>query len=125
MPLPISDGGNDVLNGGKGDDILFGGAGNDQLTGGEGDDNFVFLANSNSGHDTITDFQAGSDKVVFADLVNTNNLQNAVWNNQTHTLSFTGVDSNGTSYQNSITFNGLSAGETLETVLKNHVEVLG
>ena len=120
-----ADGGNDVLNGGKGDDILFGGAGNDQLTGGEGDDNFVFLANSNSGHDTITDFQAGSDKVVFADLVNTNNLQNAVWNNQTHTLSFTGVDSNGTSYQNSITFNGLSAGETLETVLKNHVEVLG
>ena len=120
-----ADGGNDVLNGGKGDDILFGGAGNDQLTGGEGDDNFVFLANSNSGHDTITDFQAGSDKVVFADLVNTNNLQNAVWNDQTHTLSFTGVDSNGTSYQNSITFNGLSAGETLETVLKNHVEVLG
>ena len=120
-----ADGGNDVLNGGKGDDILFGGAGNDQLTGGEGDDNFVFLANSNSGHDTITDFQAGSDKVVFGDLVSTADLKNAVWNDQTHTLSFTGVDSNGTSYQNSITFNGLSAGETLETVLKNHVEVLG
>ncbi|WP_312267350.1 VCBS domain-containing protein, partial [Neisseria sp.] len=120
-----TDGGDDILNGGKGEDILFGGAGNDELTGGEDADKFVFLANSNSGQDTIVDFQAGSDKVVFADLVSTDNLQNAVWNDETHTLSFTGVDSNGTSYENSITFNGLSAGETLESVLKNHVEVLG
>ena len=119
------DGGDDTLNGGKGDDVLFGGAGNDTLTGGEGADQFVFLANSNNGNDVITDFQAGVDKVVFADLVSPHDLQNAVWNDETHTLSFTGVGKDGTTYQNSITFNGLSVGETLDSVLQNHVETIG
>ena len=120
-----ADGGDDTLNGGKGDDVLFGGAGNDTLTGGEGADQFVFLANSNNGNDVITDFQAGVDKVVFADLVSLHDLQNAVWNDETHTLSFTGVGKDGTTYQNSITFNGLSVGETLDSVLQNHVETIG
>ena len=120
-----ADGGDDTLNGGKGDDVLFGGAGNDTLTGGEGADQFVFLANSNNGNDVITDFQAGVDKVVFADLVSPHDLQNAVWNDETHTLSFTGVGKDGTTYQNSITFNGLSVGETLDSVLQNHVETIG
>ena len=120
-----SDGGSDTLNGGKGNDILFGGAGNDTLTGGEGADQFVFLANSNSGNDVITDFEAGVDKVVFADLVNTAQLENAVWNDETHTLSFTATGENGQTYQNSITFNGLSAGETLDSVLQNHIVTLG
>ena len=119
------DGGNDTLNGGKGDDILFGGAGNDTLTGGEGADQFVFLANSNSGHDVITDFQAGVDKVVFADLVSPQQLENAVWDDANHILSFTGVAKDGQTYQNSITFQGLSAGETLESVLQKHIETLG
>ena len=120
-----ADGGDDTLNGGRGDDVLFGGAGNDTLTGGEGADQFVFLANSNNGNDVITDFQAGVDKVVFADLVSPHDLQNAVWNDETHTLSFTGVGKDGTTYQNSITFNGLSVGETLDSVLQNHVETIG
>ena len=120
-----ADGGDDTLNGGKGDDVLFGGAGNDTLTGGEGADQFVFLANSNNGNDVITDFQAGVDKVVFADLVSPHDLQNAVGNDETHTLSFTGVGKDGTTYQNSITFNGLSVGETLDSVLQNHVETIG
>ena len=120
-----ADGGDDTLNGDKGDDVLFGGAGNDTLTGGEGADQFVFLANSNNGNDVITDFQAGVDKVVFADLVSPHDLQNAVWNDETHTLSFTGVGKDGTTYQNSITFNGLSVGETLDSVLQNHVETIG
>ena len=120
-----ADGGDDTLNGGKGDDVLFGGAGNDTLIGGEGADQFVFLANSNNGNDVITDFQAGVDKVVFADLVSPHDLQNAVWNDETHTLSFTGVGKDGTTYQNSITFNGLSVGETLDSVLQNHVETIG
>ncbi|MCS4534644.1 Ig-like domain-containing protein, partial [Neisseria montereyensis] len=120
-----ADGGNDTLRGGDGDDILFGGAGNDVLAGGEGDDKFVFLANSNSGHDQILDFQAGSDKVVFADLVSPQQLQGAVWNDQTHTLSFTGVGTDGATYQNSITFSGMSSGETLNSILENHVEFLG
>ncbi|WP_416191171.1 Ig-like domain-containing protein [Neisseria sp. CCUG12390] len=119
------DGGNDTLIGGSGDDILFGGAGNDTLTGGDGADQFVFLANSNSGHDVITDFEAGVDKVVFADLVSPQQLENAVWDDESHTLSFTGVAEDGQTYQNSITFQGLSAGETLESVLQNHIETIG
>ena len=120
-----SDGGDDTLNGGNGDDILFGGAGNDTLTGGEGADQFVFLANSNSGDDVITDFEADIDKVVFADLVSADELQNAAWNDDTHTLSFSGVGSDGVEYNNSITFNGMSGGQTLENVLEKHVEFIG
>ena len=119
-----NDGGDDTLSGGKGDDFLFGGAGDDTLTGGEGADQFVFVANSNSGQDTITDFTAGSDKVVFADLVSAADLKGAVWDDSTHTLSFTGVK-DGQTYSNSITFNGLSSGETLDSVLNKHVEFLG
>ncbi|WP_233568286.1 VCBS domain-containing protein, partial [Neisseria chenwenguii] len=120
-----NDGGADTLSGGNGDDIMFGGAGNDSLTGGEGVDQFVFLANSNNGNDVITDFQAGVDKVVFADLVSPQQLENAVWNDETHTLSFTGKGEDGQTYQNSIAFNGLSVGETLDSVLQNHVETIG
>ena len=119
------DGGDDTLSGGKGDDFLFGGAGSDTLTGNEGADQFVFLANSNNGQDTIVDFTAGSDKVAFADLVSANDLQGAVWDDSTHTLSFTGVAKDGQTYNNSITFNGLSSGETLDSVLSKHVEFLG
>ncbi|MDO1510549.1 MULTISPECIES: Ig-like domain-containing protein [unclassified Neisseria] len=119
------DGGNDQLYGGKGDDILFGGAGNDVLSGGEGADKFVFLAKSNSGHDKILDFQAGTDKVVFADLVSPDQLKGAVWNDHTHTLSFTGVGQDGATYKNSITFTNMSAGETLDSILEKHVEFLG
>ena len=118
-------GGNDTLNGGTGNDVLFGGAGNDTLTGGEGNDKFVFLANSNSGQDVITDFQAGSDKIVFADVVSADKLSNAVWDDASHTLSFSGVGKDGHTYNNSVTFNGLSSGETLDSVLQKHVEFLG
>ena len=120
-----SDGGDDRLNGGAGNDILFGGAGNDSLSGGEGEDKFVFLANSNSGKDQILDFQAGTDKVVFADLVSPADLKGAVWNDQTHTLSFTGVGEDGVTYKNSITFSGMSSGETLNSILEKHVEFIG
>ena len=118
-------GDNDTLNGGTGNDVLFGGAGNDTLTGGEGNDKFVFLANSNSGKDVITDFQAGSDKVVFADVVSADKLSNAVWDDAFHMLSFSGVSKDGHTYNNSVTFNGLSSGETLDSVLQKHVEFLG
>lgn len=49
--------GEDDLDGDDGNDTLVGGTGNDTLTGGEGNDVFIFEANS--GHDTITDFEAG------------------------------------------------------------------
>lgn len=57
--------GNDTLLGGQGDDRLNGGFGNDRLTGDDpgvfGRDTFVMLPAS--GHDTITDFQRGFDKI--------------------------------------------------------------
>ncbi|QPH53393.1 calcium-binding protein [Pontivivens ytuae] len=53
----------DALDGGDGDDVLFGGGGNDLLTGGEGSDTFEF--NDASHRDTVTDFTAGEDVLVF------------------------------------------------------------
>lgn len=49
--------GNDRLDGGHGNDLLAGGGGDDVLTGGHGADIFVF--NSDSGEDRITDFSLG------------------------------------------------------------------
>lgn len=55
--------GADVISGGHGNDFLEGGAGNDTLTGGRGADTFMIRANG--GHDTVTDFNAGEDVVMF------------------------------------------------------------
>jgi FG-GAP-like repeat/RTX calcium-binding nonapeptide repeat (4 copies)/Calx-beta domain len=51
---------NDTLLGGLGDDFLSGENGDDFLTGGSGNDRF--LLNSDSGSDTILDFEGGIDK---------------------------------------------------------------
>ncbi|MEG4988303.1 FG-GAP-like repeat-containing protein, partial [Microcoleus sp. BR0-C5] len=56
------DDGNDILYGGKGDDLLNGGLGIDSLIGGMGVDKF--LLSTNSGTDTITDFEVGKDLLV-------------------------------------------------------------
>ncbi|MEG4816752.1 Calx-beta domain-containing protein, partial [Microcoleus sp. K5-D4] len=56
------DDGNDILYGGKGDDLLTGGLGIDSLIGGMGVDKF--LLSTNSGTDTITDFEVGKDLLV-------------------------------------------------------------
>ncbi|MBE2897014.1 hypothetical protein HPC38_09045 [Pasteurellaceae bacterium HPA106] len=125
-------GGNDTLNGGAGDDILFGGAGNDTLSGGEGADKFVFLVNSNSGKDTITDFKAGEDKIVLSgfdiDVKDSKAVAQAVkdhnmeWDNQSHTLSF---DNGGThQYKSTITVSGAIA-DDLTQFLQQHVEIIG
>jgi len=53
--------GNDLLLGGEGDDVLVGGMGADTLTGGAGSDRFVLA--SDSGTDTISDFQIGIDRI--------------------------------------------------------------
>ncbi|WP_095054278.1 retention module-containing protein [Pseudomonas sp. Irchel s3b2] len=60
--------GNDVLNGGGGDDFLIGGLGNNTLTGGSGADTFQWLK-GNSGHDIITDFTPGTDKLDLSQLL--------------------------------------------------------
>lgn len=108
-----SQGGNDVLIAGKGSDILIGGAGNDTLTGGEGKDNFVFTINSNSGHDVITDFTKGVDKISFTDLVDTSQL---IWQADLRTLKFTGVQ-DGQTYENSIYIQNGSVDLTLNDLL--------
>ncbi|EJM16533.1 VCBS repeat-containing protein [Pseudomonas sp. GM18] len=60
--------GNDVLNGGGGDDFLIGGLGDNILTGGSGADTFQWLK-GNSGHDLITDFTPGTDKLDLSQLL--------------------------------------------------------
>ena len=60
--------GDDILSGGLGDDKLKGGSGNDILTGGSGRDQFVFAefsttGSGHSGHDVITDFESGVDRI--------------------------------------------------------------
>jgi Ca2+-binding RTX toxin-like protein len=56
--------GADTIHGGWGADKLSGGAGSDRLTGGNGADQFIF--GSDFGIDTITDFTAGTDKIVMS-----------------------------------------------------------
>ncbi|UVL85476.1 retention module-containing protein [Pseudomonas sp. B21-028] len=60
--------GHDVLNGGGGDDILIGGLGNNTLTGGSGADTFQWQV-GNSGHDVVTDFTPGLDKLDLSQLL--------------------------------------------------------
>jgi Ca2+-binding RTX toxin-like protein len=71
--------GDDVIDTGKGDDWLKGGTGNDILTGGAGADTFNYPFNTERdlstgafasyvsicGHDVITDFKVGTDKLEF------------------------------------------------------------
>lgn len=52
---------NDTLSGGDGTDTLNGQAGADDLNGGNGADTFIF--ETNTGDDTIEDFQTGSDLI--------------------------------------------------------------
>jgi len=63
---------NNSLDGGAGNDTLIGGDGNDTLTGGAGTDNFQFsgtAANTTTNRDTLTDYTAGTDKLVFSKAV--------------------------------------------------------
>ncbi|MGE7989820.1 retention module-containing protein [Pseudomonas sp. NPDC089554] len=60
--------GNDILKGGGGNDTLIGGLGNDTLTGGAGNDTFVWQK-GDVGHDTVTDFQPGSDRLDLSQLL--------------------------------------------------------
>ncbi|MBP2160299.1 MULTISPECIES: S-layer family protein [Asticcacaulis] len=61
-------GGNDHdrLSGGNGNDTLIGGQGNDVVGGGAGADDFVFSGTATNGHDHLSDFQHGLDRLVFA-----------------------------------------------------------
>ena len=60
----LGSGDNDILDGGRGDDTLLGRGGDDRLSGGDGNDRFLFTGDE-EGDDTITDFEAVSDVLVF------------------------------------------------------------
>jgi len=61
----IGSSGGDVLFGGTGADILDGRGGNDKLAGGSGADTFVFGVAW--GHDVVSDFRDGTDRLNFHD----------------------------------------------------------
>ncbi|WP_431144732.1 retention module-containing protein [Pseudomonas alvandae] len=83
--------GHDVLNGGGGDDILIGGLGNNILTGGNGADTFQWQA-GNSGHDVITDFTPGLDKLDLSQLLQGENSSAASLDDYLHfTVTGTGA----------------------------------
>ncbi|RAU56017.1 retention module-containing protein [Pseudomonas sp. RIT412] len=103
--------GNDVLNGGAGDDILIGGPGNNVLTGGPGHDTFLYQA-GNTGHDTITDFHFGIDKLDLSQLLqgehgDANSLENF--------LHFS-VSGNGASLVSTIDVSSVAGGATTQTI---------
>ncbi|WP_143515800.1 S-layer family protein, partial [Pseudomonas sp. R37(2017)] len=82
--------GNDILNGGGGDDLLIGGLGNNTLSGGAGADTFQWLK-GNSGHDVITDFTPGTDKLDLSQLLQGENGTTASLDDYLHfTVTGTG-----------------------------------
>ena len=78
--------GNDSLSGGVGNDTLYGGGGNDTLIGGTG--NNLFVIDSASSQERITDFHHGTDKIQishnFSSLVQL--MQHITYNNNNTTV---------------------------------------
>jgi Ca2+-binding RTX toxin-like protein len=82
--------GHDRLSGGSGHDLLKGGSGHDTLTGGSGRDTFVF--EKRGGHDTVTDFRHGHDRIDVSQLAGVDGLgdlarvqvgrDTMIWHNQ-------------------------------------------
>ncbi|WP_256584905.1 Ig-like domain-containing protein, partial [Pseudomonas sp. Irchel s3a18] len=75
--------GHDVLNGGDGDDVLIGGLGNNTLSGGQGVDTFQW-SQGNSGHDLVTDFTPGTDKLDLSQLLQGENATTASLDDYLH-----------------------------------------
>ncbi len=105
------DQGNNILNGGAGDDVLIGGSGNDTLTGGPGSDTFKWLA-GNTGHDTVTDFNFGIDKLDLSQLLQG---EHADANSLEHFLHFS-ISGNGASLVSTIDVSSVAGGAVTQTI---------
>ncbi|HGM5553585.1 TPA: retention module-containing protein [Pseudomonas putida] len=103
--------GNDILNGGGGDDLLIGGMGNNTLTGGSGADTFQWLK-GNSGHDLITDFTPGTDKLDLSQLLQGENGTTASLDDYLH---FT-VTGSGASVLTSIDVSAMAGATPNQTI---------
>ncbi|WP_348529662.1 beta strand repeat-containing protein [Pseudomonas fluorescens] len=103
--------GHDVLNGGGGDDLLIGGLGNNTLTGGSGADTFQWQA-GNSGHDVITDFTPGLDKLDLSQLLQGENGSAASLDDYLH-FSVTG---SGASLVTSIDVSAIAGATPNQTI---------
>jgi VCBS repeat-containing protein len=103
--------GNDVLNGGGGDDLLIGGMGNNTLTGGAGADTFQWLK-GNSGHDVVTDFTPGTDKLDLSQLLQGENGTTASLDDYLH---FT-VTGSGASVLTSIDVSAMAGATPNQTI---------
>ncbi|QVW24814.1 retention module-containing protein [Pseudomonas hormoni] len=103
--------GNDVLNGGGGDDLLIGGLGNNTLTGGAGVDTFQWLK-GNSGHDVVTDFTPGTDKLDLSQLLQGENGTAASLDDYLHFK----VTGSGDSLVTSIDVSGMAGAAPNQTI---------
>ncbi|MFJ2483205.1 retention module-containing protein [Pseudomonas sp. NPDC087598] len=103
--------GNDTLNGGGGDDLLIGGMGNNTMTGGPGADTFQWLK-GNSGHDLITDFTPGTDKLDLSQLLQGENGTTASLDDYLH---FT-VTGSGASVLTSIDVSAMAGATPNQTI---------
>ena len=82
--------GDDILIGGGGDDLLIGGPGNNTLTGGAGSDTFLWQQ-GNTGHDKVTDFTPGTDRLDLSQLLQGENATSASLDDYLHfTVTGTG-----------------------------------
>ncbi|VVP24593.1 retention module-containing protein [Pseudomonas fluorescens] len=103
--------GNDILKGEGGDDFLIGGLGNNTLTGGSGADTFQWFK-GNSGHDVITDFTPGTDKLDLSQLLQGENGTAASLDDYLH---FT-VSGSGASLVTSIDVSGMAGAAPNQTI---------
>ncbi|WP_397449226.1 retention module-containing protein [Pseudomonas sp. NA-150] len=83
---------NNVLNGGAGDDLLIGGSGNNTLTGGSGADTFKWES-GNTGHDLVTDFNLGVDKLDLSQLLHGDGANSSTLDDYLH-FKVTGTGDN-------------------------------
>ncbi|NDJ23933.1 type I secretion C-terminal target domain-containing protein [Nostoc sp. B(2019)] len=109
--------GRDTLVGSNGTDIITGFKGKDILTGGAGSDQFVYTSIRDAG-DEITDFVAGTDKIVLLTLFQSLNLDNLNYESATTQgyLSFGTKGSNTTVLIDSDGLGGRGRSTTLLTV---------